>query len=271
MAPEDVSLGARAYVRQNWPAVSPVAITEVGAAAATIAGIYRGNPQSVFAGFPLSGVLSFFRAGSEDIGEANTNLKRQGTFDWLFDVKQIGLKMVFPRSIVDGADLFDILGAPVIDNLAARKLVSRYTRIAELFFNNSRLLFQLVETKIVDIKLTWAGSGPASIVEGLSIAHGPEQHFETIVDGEPVEVNPSVGAFSLRTGGHGKEDLWKMGLVRLDELRTITIQTTTDPDIVTEINNLLAAGNLYEDAAVGIRLKAYLYGSRVKKANYGSV
>lgn len=259
----------RKYVRQNWVAVSPVAITEVNATAAMLAGIYNANPQSVFAGFPASGILSFYRAGSEDIGEANTNVKRQGSFDWLFDVTAVGAKMVFPRSIVDGADLFTAIGAPVTDNLAARKLLSRYTRIAELFFNNSRFLFQIVETKIVDTKLTWIGSGPASIVEGLSISHGPNQSFTTGVD-PVVTVNPSVGAFSVRTGGHGKADLWKLGMVRLDELRTITVQITTDPFVVEELNTLLASGNLYEDANVGIRIKTYLFGSRVKKSNYGA-
>ncbi len=259
-------MGQYEFVRQNFTAVSPFAITEVGANAATLAGIYQGNQDAVSAGFPSTGIIPFLRVGSDDIGEANTNIKRQGSFDWLFDVERIGLKMVFPRSIVDGADLLDGAGAPVTDNLAARRLASRYTRIAELYFNHTRLLFQIVETKILDVKLTWVGSGPSTVVEGLSIQHGPDQSF---LVGE-TEVNPSVAAFSVRTGGNGKKDLWNLGRVRIEELRTITLQTYTDGAIVNQINALLAAGNLYEDAKIGIRIKAYLLGPRTKKANYGA-
>ena len=262
-------MGQYEFVRQNFTAVSPFAITEVGANAATLAGIYQGNQDAVSAGFPATGIIPFLRVGSDDIGEANTNIKRQGSFDWLFDVERIGLKMVFPRSIVDGADLLDASGAPVPDNLAARKLASRYTRIAELYFNHTRLLFQIVETKILDVKLTWVGSGPSTVVEGLSIQHGPDQSFTTGVD-PVVEVNPSVAAFSVRTGGNGKKDLWNLGRVRIEELRTITLQTYTDGAIVDQINTLLASGNLYEDAKIGIRIKAYLLGPRTKKANYGA-
>ena len=262
-------MGQYEFVRQNFTAVSPFAITEVGANAATLAGIYQGNQDAVSAGFPATGIIPFLRVGSDDIGEANTNIKRQGSFDWLFDVERIGLKMVFPRSIVDGADLLDGTGAPVTDNLAARMLASRYTRIAELYFNHTRLLFQIVETKILDVKLTWVGSGPSTVVEGLSIQHGPDQSFSTGVD-PVIEVNPSVAAFSVRTGGNGKKDLWNLGRVRIEELRTITLQTYTDGAIVNQINALLAAGNLYEDAKIGIRIKAYLLGPRTKKANYGA-
>lgn len=259
------------WVKQRHIAWSPFALTEVGASSAIVNGIYNGNPNAVSAGFPQNGRIPFFRTGAEDIGDANTNMAKNGAFDWRFDVYGLAVQLCFPRVIIDGADLLDINGALTSDPLAARKLGSTYTRFAELYLNNSRCVVELAGQFISDLKLTWVGSGPMPSVRGLSISSGPNQDYTDPEDPE-ADISPSVCAFSVTTGGHGKKDLWNFanGLT-IEEQRTVTIYTETDASVVALINSdLLAAGMLYEDALIGIRVKAGLYGERTIQANYGA-
>ena len=263
------------WIKQRWVPWSPFAITENGASQETIRGIYKGARSAVSSGFPEDGVIPFFRAGRDNVGQANSNVQvSDGKFDWPLEVAGIALKVVFPRSIVDGCDLRDIDGNLLADPLAARKLASRYTRFFELFVNNSMLIFRIAEDEIARVPLEWVGSGPASHVEGLSISSGPAQTYslDPIEDNAP-KVSPSVAAFSARIGDQGKKDLWNLGEgALLVEQQSIELVTVTDANIVQIINNeILGKGFLYEDAKVGIRIKVGLYGDRTKQANYGAM
>lgn len=260
------------WVKQRHLAFSPFAITEVTASQAVLNQIYKGFPSAVSAGFPEDGRIPFFRAGAEDIGDANTNMAKNGAFDWPFRVYGLAIQLIFPRVIIDGADLRDANGQLLSDPLAARKLASRYTRFAELYLNNSRAVVELAGQPVADLKLTWVGSGPMPIVRGLSISSGPGQNYVDPDDPQE-DVHPSVAAFAVTTGGHGKKDLWNFANgLEITEQTTVTVYTETDSDVVELINSeILADGDLYEDVFVGIRPKCGLYGERTILSNYGAV
>lgn len=273
---EPTAAKSEPWIKQRFLAWSPFSITETTINERLLKQIYRGNPASVSAGFPSDGKITFFRTGGPDIGEANSNLLSQAKFDYMLDVAAISLQVVFPRSICDGADLKDLDGRLVTDPLAARKLASRYTRFFELYIHNSTLAFDIAGSEICKVPLEWVGSGPTTHVEGLSISGGPSLVGGPTTPGTTETPMarlhvPSVSAFSARVG-NGKAELWNLGDgVRIDEQQTINIVTTTDANIVKIINEeLLSEGSLYEDARVGIRIKAGLYGDRTRKAVYGA-
>ncbi len=279
------------WVKQVFLASSPVVITDLSTTTAEFSQILQGNAQSVFRGIPSSGRISFFRAGSEDIGEPNTNLLKQAAFDYPFDVASIGFQVSFPRCIVDGSDLKNADGTAITDPLAARRLASRYTRFFELFVNNTMLNFWVTEDIIAQVPLEWAGSGPMVWTEGLSISSG---ELETYLVGEAV-ISPSVAAFSARVGFMGKNDTWNLMTegdqrdgqgrpirkgVRIVEQMGFRFYTQTDPTVVSTLNDLVFAATgagtgggpnrLYEDRKVGIQLTGLLFGDRTIQANYGA-
>lgn len=266
------------WVKQRHLAFSPFAVTEVNAPQAVIDGIYNGNRGAVSPGFPSDGKISFFRVTSEDIGLPNTNLLKQASFDWPYDVAGIFFQVVFPRSIVDGADLHDTATPPalVADPLGARRLASRYSRLFQLFVSNTMLYMWVAEDNLVRVPLAWVGTGPAVWTEGLSISSGENETFDVLA--EPV--SPSTSAFSCRIGLEGKKDLWDVAVkdaegvlkgIRIPEQQGFKLYTQTDPRIVALLNDqIFASGLLYEDRAVGVRFQAGFYGDRTRKANYGA-
>lgn len=279
------------WVKQVFLASSPVVVTDLSTTDLELENILQGNSSSVFRGIPASGRLSFFRAGSEDIGEPNTNMLKQAAFDYPFDVASIGFQVSFPRCIVDGADLLNADGTRPTDPLAARRLASRYARFFELFVNNTMLNFWVTEDIIAQVPLEWAGSGPMVWTEGLSISSG---ELETYDVGQTT-VSPSVAAFSARVGFMGKNDTWNLMTegeerdpsgrpvrkgVRIVEQMGFRFYTQTDPTVVSTLNALVFAATgagtgggpnrLYEDRKVGIQLTGLMFGDRTIQANYGA-
>jgi len=279
-------MGNQDWIVQHYLASSPIALTDASATDAELEHIYRGNDASVFrGGIPVDGKLGFFRAGSEDIGEANTNLLKPAAFDWPFDVAGIGFQVSFPRSVVDGADLLDAAGIQPIGasaSVAARRFASRMTRMFELFINNSMLFFWIAEDIIAQCPLDWVGSGPMVWTEGLSIFSGEEELYTV---GQET-ISPSVAAFSCRVGFEGKKDLWNLMTpddagkkwgARVVEQQGFRLYTMTDPAIVTVINRILFAatgggpGPMWSDRRIGVRLTASLFGDRTIRSNYGAM
>lgn len=263
------------YVKQRVVPWGVFAVTESGAPDSITRGIYKGAREAVSAGFPEDGVISFFRAGRDAVGQANSNVQvSDGKFDWPLEIAGLAFKIVFPRSIVDGSDLRAADGVtPVTDPFAARMLASRYTRFFELVVNNTMLIMRIAEDEIARVPLEWIGSGVSTHVEGLSISSGETAPLPSGTSGEPGQIyRPSVSAFSCSVGT-GKKDLWSLGEgALLVEQQSIEILTITDSTVVDEINrNILRHGYLYEDARIGIRLKVGLFGDRTKQANYGAM
>jgi len=271
------------YVQSRFMAWSPIALTSTGLADAYKDKIYKGQEDSVLEGIPTDGKLSWFTTAAQKLGEANA-VGSGERFDWTVHCKALAFQMDFARYMIDGADLHELdgtaagivtPGAPDMD-LAARILLSHYTRFAALFYRHTHVIFSVADTELHRVRLSKIGTGPRSVTEGLSVAAG-----QTSPGAGETTRTPAVGAFSVRCGDNGLRDLWDLtddqgNGVWLPDEQKFSITTVTDPNIVAHLNTRIFGNrgdatlpNLYEDAKYGIRLKFGILADRTRPAAYG--